>query len=308
MKCWWIRWISVLALAWSAHAHEGWGVVVHPRHGVVVSDIPANTIWRFKEGRVEPMAREIHSHALIAGADGAIYGTGTNSVWRIDDSGRLTTVMPVDPRVGLQSFLIARDGTVYSANAFNHRDPKVMLMRRDPNGETSVIAPGFTGIDGIAERDGDAIVADGAFLRAVTRHGRVSPIAGPLTERRFGEDLLGLSSIRDGVIHVADIAGRRILKVRLSDGATEVVDRSGFWWAPSGVEVTADGIYILEHIRPPLALLGDLQLGPYLRVRRGEETLGVVWGRRTWVLALVAIVMAAAAAVLRRIFRLRRSR
>jgi hypothetical protein len=300
MRCSWLRWISVLALAGSAHAHEGWGVVVHPRHGVVVSDIPANTIWAFKDGRETALARDIHSHSLIAGADGAIYGTGTNSVWRLDDSGRVTTVMQIDPRVGLQSFLLARDGTVYSANTFDHRDPKILLMRRDRNGETNVIAPGFTGIDGMTEDDGAVVLADGPFLRRVTRHGVVSTIAGPLTERSFGEDLLGLSSIRNGEIHVADLANRRILRVRLRDGASEVVDHSSFLWAPSGVEVTGDAMYILEHIRPPFALLGDLQLGPYLRVRRGDDVLGTLWGRRTWIVAVIAILIAAAIVLIRK--------
>ena len=301
MKCSWARWISLLAFACSVHAHEGWGVVVHPRLGVVVSDIPANTIWRFKSGRVEALAREVHSHALIAGDGGAIFGTDANEVWQIDATGRFTTLMQVDPQIGLQSFLITPDRTIHSANTFDHRNPKVNLMRRDANGAVTTVATGFTGIDGIREHEGAIVIADGAFLRAVAPDGRVSTIAGPLTQRSLGEDLLGLSSIRDGAIHVADIAGRRILKVRLSDGATEVVDRSDFWWAPSGVEVTEDGIYILEHLRPPLALLGDMGLGPYLRVRRGNQVLGVVWGRRTWAAVLIAIAVVTAAAVLVRI-------
>jgi hypothetical protein len=65
------------------------------------------------------------------------------------------------------------------------------------------------------------------------------------------------------------------------------------------VEVADDALYVLEHLRPPLALLGDLQLGPYLRVRRDDSTLAVIWGRQTLMAGAVIAGLILLAAILR---------
>jgi hypothetical protein len=198
MRCWWSRSLSaaLLAAALPVHAHKGWGVVVHERHGVVVADIPGNTIWRIRDGRAEALAEGIHSHALILGSDGAIYGSNRDprgpagSVWRIDGGGRLSYVIPpaAGSPLGLQSFLITADGTIHSASRYDHRDPKVELLRRSPDGSVAVAASGFSGIDGLRqEADGGILAADGAKLRRVSADGRVSDVMPALTERRFGE-------------------------------------------------------------------------------------------------------------------------
>ncbi len=277
-----------LLLTPTLHAHEGWGLVVDPHFGVVVSDIPGNTIWRIKGGRREALIRDVHSHELVLGKDGALYGTdpkpdGTSaSVWKLDRAGRFSYVIPpsAGSPLGFQSFLITDDGTIYSANRYDHTKPQVVMLRRDRNGKIAQLGGTFTGIDGMkAAPDGSLVIADGAYLRTVTG------TLGPLTRRRWGEDLLGLSTIRESIVHVADHAGRRILRVDLRTGKATAVDHSSWFWAPAGFELP----YILEHLRPPLSLLGDLQIGPYLRVRRGSETIAVVWGRKTWIAALVLV-------------------
>ena len=309
--------VVVLLSAAELHAHEGWGIVVHDRLGVVFSDIPGNTIWRIRGDRVEPLFRDIHSHALILHADHSIYGTNPDpagdvrSIWRVDPTGRFSYVVaPTSASpLGLQSFLIAGDGSIYTANRYDHRKPTIVLLRRDPAGRIDSIAGGaigfrdgagaaaqFLGIDGIREAsDGTLVVADGPYLRSVSRSGVVATLTRPLTERQWGEDLLGLSSIHRETVHVADLAGRRILRVSLRDGQAAEVNQSSWLWAPAGVEQNEDDLYVLEHLRPPLAILGDLQIGPYLRVRRlagGQSTtLAVIWGRRTAPAAAVGAVL-----------------
>ncbi|HYO74912.1 MAG TPA: hypothetical protein VE010_00500 [Thermoanaerobaculia bacterium] len=312
--------IAIVLVAPAVFAHEGWGIVVDDRLGVIVADIPANTIWRVANGRAEPLARNIHSHELLIGPDGALYGSnpepnGTlSSVWRIDASGRFSYVLPPAPGspLGLQSFLYSSDGSLYSASRYDHRRPSVVLLRRRPNGEISAVAGGakgfndgtganaqFLGIDGIRETpDGTLLVADGNHLRKVDRDRRVVTITPALTQRRWDEDLLGLCSVRGDFVHVADHAGRRVLRVNWKTGHFTEVARSGLFWAPAGVEQRQD-LYILEHLRPPLAIFGDLQLGPYLRVRQvapdgTSTTLVVIWGRRSTIasVALMLLVIA----------------
>ena len=134
----------------------------------------------------------------------------------------------------------------------------------------------------------------------------MTTLAGPLTTLRFGEDLLGLSSIHGDTIHVADHAGRRVLRVSLKTAKAETVDASSFFWAPAGVEWSHDTLFVLEHLRPPLSLLGDLQVGPYLRVRavgyHGSNVGAVVWGRhsKAAAIALGSVVLVIAVWLTRR--------
>jgi len=318
----------------SVYAHEGWGVVVHPRHGVVIADIPGNTIWRVADGHFEPLARAIHSHALVSPDGEAIYGSNpepqrdVRSIWRIDASGHFSYVLPPSAHLSLslQSFLIARDGSIYSTNPYDHGRPTILLIRRNAAGETVAVAGGpkgfrdgtaasarFNGIDGMAElADGSLLVADGAHLRRVTHDGRVSTVARALTIPSWGEDLLGISSPHHDTVYVADHAGRRILRVRVDGREVKEVDRSGLFWAPAGVEHSAGALYVLEHLRPPLSVLGDLQFGPYLRVRRlaagRSVTLATLWGRHTMTAAVSTTLVIAIVSWVAVIARRRRKR
>jgi hypothetical protein len=61
--------------------------------------------------------------------------------------------------------------------------------------------------------------------------------------------------------------------------------------------VAAGGVYVLEHPRAPLGILGDIGVGPYLRVRRidaegSATTLTTIWGRFSLYAGLAAMLVA----------------
>ena len=306
-----------------AKAHEGWGIVRDARGRIYVTDIPSNTIWRIDpNGRAVPILRQTHSHALVLGADGAIYGTnvhptsGIRSVWLLDMSGRSTMLVP--PTSGfpldLQPFLIAADGTIYSVSLHEAALPadqrRLFVLRRLPSGVIDTVAGGlkgdadgtgtnarFRGIDGMAWlQDSSVLLVDGAILRRLSRAGEVQSLTPPLTEFRWDQDLMGASVSPDGSLYVADFSGRRVLRIDGTNVST--VTTTGGYWAPTGVLATADGTFTLEHPRAPLGILGDLGVGPYLRVRltRSDGSTQVVasmWGRNTkYVIAFVVGVIA----------------
>ena len=312
--------MASLVLASSAQAHEGWGIVVNPNGQVYFADIPANAIWRTSsDGKVERVVIGKHSHALVLDSAGNLYGTDPHltlpirSMWRLTPQGRLTDVIRPTENLplGLQSFLMDDAGSVYSVNARSARTPELLLLKRSPDGRISTLAGStvghadgtgsrakFQGIDGMAwGPDGLLYLADGPYVRRVKPDGTVSTIgAGPITERRWDEDLLGIAVDVSGNVYSADHAGRRVLRIS-PDGSVSTVVRTGSFWAPTGIAIADEELYVLEHLRMPLAILGDLAVGPYLRVRRvsadGSATeLARLWGRRT-----VAAAVAAAAVV-----------
>ncbi|HEU4560813.1 MAG TPA: hypothetical protein VFS20_23375 [Longimicrobium sp.] len=306
-----------------AAAHEGWGVVIDHQGRIYVADIPANVIWRISpDGRAEPVARGIHSHGLAIGPDGAVYGTdvepagGSRRVWRLDSGGRMQFIVPpgaVDG-MGLQSFLVGPDGALYSASAFQPGSAPgnrtLHLLRRRVDGTIDTLAGGavgwrdgtgaaaqFRAIDGMAWLpDGSIVVADGARLRRVDLAGNVRTLTRPLSRTRWDEDILGVAVAPDGTLIAADFAGRTIR--RWPDGPAPVPSPSGRYWSPAGVAAARGGIYVLEHPRAPFGLLGDLGVGPYLRLRwigaNGQSrVLTRQWGRNTGVAAAgIALIVA----------------
>lgn len=302
-----------------AEAHEGWGIVVDATGRVYCGDIPANSIWRIsKQGNVERVALGKHSHALVLDSAGNVYGTSPHltlpirSVWRLTPNGHLTDVISPTENfpLGLQSFIMDGAGSMYSANARNAQTPERLLLKRGPEGEITTLAGStvghadgtgsqakFMGIDGMAwGPDGTLYVADGPYVRRVAMDGTVTTLGtGPLTERKWDEDLLGIAVDASGDVYAADHANRRILKVTPA-GAVSTVLRTGSLWAPTGIAVAPDGLYVLEHLRMPLAILGDLAVGPYMRICKvsadGNATeLARMWGRRSFAAAGVMAVV-----------------
>ena len=309
---------AVLVLATPVAAHEGWGIAVDPRGRVYFADIPANAVWRISgDGDVARVADK-HSHALVLDPAGNVYGSNPHltlpirSVWRLAADGRLTDVIPPTENLplGLQSFTMDGAGNIYSASARNAGTPEVLLLKRSPDGRISRLAGStvghadgtgskakFLGIDGMAwGPDGLLYVSDGPWVRRVDAAGTVTTLgAGPITERSWDEDLLGITVDSKGNVYAADHSNRRVVRVAPRGSVTTVL-RTGSIWTPTGIAVAPGGLYVLEHLRMPLAILGDLAVGPYLRVRRvspdGSVTvLARLWGRRS-------IAAAAAAAAL----------
>lgn len=319
--------VTLSLLAWGVlngeklPAHEGWGVVRDAHGRVYVSDIPANTIWRIDpNGEVVPVLRDVHSHSLVLGSDGAVYGTDVHltepvrSLWRLDMSGRVTTVIPPTRGLALdlQPFLLGADGAIYSVSVHEFALPpeqrKLYLLRRSTIGRIDTLAGGlkghadgqgsnarFSAVDGMAWLPNGAIlIVDGARLRSVTLLGEVVSLTDGLTELSWDQDLMGASVTDDGAVYVADFAGRRVLKVER--GTHRLFASTGFYWAPTGVLATPDAVYALEHPRAPFGILGDLRIGAYMRVRKissdgSSEVLTRAWGERSRMFGAVTLGM-----------------
>ncbi len=321
----------------TALAHEGWGIVVDRQGQIYFSDIPTNSIWRItREGNLETVIRQ-HSHALVLGEDGSIYGTqehhaaATGSVWRIAPDGKFSNVFTpaTDFPLNLHPFIIDRDRNVYSANSisFPHQSDKVMLMKSTPDGVVTILAGStrgyrdgrgreaqFSGLDGMAwAADGSLYVTDGVYVRRVTMDGVVETLGkGALTSPSWGEDLMGLAVSQGGSVYVADYSQRRVIQL-LPDGNTRTIVETGLIWSPTGITIVGEDLYVLEHLRMPLVILGDIGIGAYARVRKVSPdgrviTIATVWGRNTLAFAVTLATISALSIFAWRLLRRRKTR
>ena len=308
--------LSLLTCARIADAHEAWGLIVHPDGTIYFADIPTNTIWRVTpEGRLEVAVRDKHSHALVAMEDGTIYGTHEHTrarpgeVWRLAPNGDLRVVFIASEafEMSLHAFLMATDGTIYSTNVYAGPGSPHHLLRRSPSGSIDVTVGEAAGIDGLAPGpNGSIYFTDTTGLRRVSLDGTVTTIAHGMTEPSWGEDLMGLTVESATSIYVADYSGHRVLRVN-GAGERTAIFSSRWPWSPTGVALQGTSMFILEHLRMPFVLLGNLGVGPYIRVLRvatngTSDRRVVVWGRYSSVAGVItfAAVVALAAIVLRR--------
>jgi sugar lactone lactonase YvrE len=327
-----------LFCAESVRAHEGWGIVVDRKGQIYFSDIPTNTIWRItREGKLEAFLSNKHSHALVLGEDGSIYGTqehhamAIGSVWRIESDGSFSNIFTPAPDfpLNLHPFIIDREGNIYSTNSisFPNQSDKATLLKAAPNGNITVLAGGirghrdgrgneaqFSGIDGMAwAADGSLYVTDGVYVRRVTMNGIVTTLGkGVLTNPSYGEDLMGLAVSPNGSVYVADYSQRRLLQL-MPDGNTQTILETGLFWSPTGVVAVGEDLYVLEHLRMPLVILGDIGIGAYARIRKVSldgtvERIATVWGRNTFTFAIALFAVLALFIFVRRFRRQRKIR
>ena len=310
-----------LLYAEKVRAHEGWGIVVNRQGQIYFTDIPTNTIWRItREGKLEAVLSNKHSHALVLGEDGSVFGTHEHQltatfgrVWRIDPDGTVSDIFSPGPNlpIDLRPFIVDRDGNIYTGNSisFPNQSDKKTLLKITPNGEVTILAGGirgyrdgrggeaqFSGIDGMAwATDGSLYLTDGVYVRRVAMDGSVTTLGnGALTSQSFGEDLMGLTVSPNGSVYVADYSQRRVFQL-MPDGKTRTILETGSIWSPTGVTKVGEDLYILEHLRMPFVVLGNLRVGPYARVRKIDpdgraETLAIVWGKHTLTSSIVVLL------------------
>ena len=254
-------------LTFAVSAHPGSGIVVDEKGQVLFAHTGVGVFKPDREGgivRVEGLG--LHFMAI----DPA--GRFAHQRWPRFPDGEIKVVGTNPPLLLSTSFplVVGPDGALYYPEAA--RDGHVHVMRLTPAKEptTFAILPlvteiGFKGnpeparwIHGLAVgRDGTLYYTEKHAVRRIGRDGAVSLVASNLTipdclrppimaEEHLGPALRGLAVAADGNLFVAASACSAVLKISPA-GAVSVVLRSSDSWAPTGVAVAAEDIYVLEY-------------------------------------------------------------
>lgn len=275
-----VRLLTVLAILLGgvaeAIAHPAVAVAIDRRGNIFYSDL--EQVWQIDpSGRKSVVVPRLHTHELFLDADDTLYGEHVwyegaatkewgHRVWKRTAAGLITDVIPATRgfRRGY-SFVRDRAGNMYWADRRPTDAHDVILRRTSPTGATVTMAggpttlqdgrgtsAGFANIRWIAAMpDGVLYVIDNGCLRKVSPDGTVTTIARDLDEITFGflEDrqhaVMGLCPDEDGNVWVAN-SGARKIKIVNPAGRVSVFAASPFPFAPSGVTVTRDAVYVLE--------------------------------------------------------------
>lgn len=247
-----------LLSAGAALAHPPNGIVVDGQRRVYFSDL--ESVWRVDaQGRLTRMRRG-HTHELALDAEGGVHGEDSSyngatyrvSTWRMNPSGQVRHIVGpvVHPPLGASIWRDRAGGTYYVANLPGSSE--TLLFRRERDGRVTRLLGSpeaaaayrqeLTGIHGagVIGPDGAFYFQHGGVLRKVGPDRRVLTLARNLPGRTFG-----LAVEPGGSVLLADFDGRRVLR-RHPDGRRTVAARTSAPWAPTGVALRDDDLYLLE--------------------------------------------------------------
>jgi hypothetical protein len=274
--------LVVLLAAATAAAHPGIGVVVDSHGNVFYTDL--KQVWKMDpQGRRSVAAPNVHTHELYLDGDGSLFGehlwyegdaTGKwgHRVWKRDRSGAISEVIP--PTEGFRtsySFVRDRAGAMYwwssTGCAPGGAKGPLVICKGDRVWARGLSNAGFARESWMAATpEGGLCLYDRDKLLRITPGGEVSTLAERLYNRSlystvFGERhiLMGLWAAADGV-YVANHDERRVLKVGVA-GQVTVFKESYLPWAPVGVTVAHDHVYILEGGAPGVRVRRFNKLG-----------------------------------------------
>lgn len=267
--------LILTALASSALAHPGRGIVVNATNDIFVADAVRSVVWKIDaQGHISAAARDLHAHWLSLADDGAVLAdhlwfdaannTFPRGLKRIKPDGTLQTVIEPKPDpLGLdagafaalpEGIAIARDSNMHLA----FKDTPTPRAELDLNplakNATSTTPPAATINSLIDLPDGSLIalrdrsvlhIKDGIASELLT----IPPVNTSKEDDRPAE-LWGLASDGAGHLYTTDHDARAVYKLTKNDTGqwshATIFDSQAPWF-PTGVFVKGYTTYILEH-------------------------------------------------------------
>lgn len=250
-----------------AGAHVGTGIVVDAEGRVYFTDPLRNRLWRLEtDGRLTSLGEDIHADGLALTADGTLYVFGLR-VWRVPPgAARAEVFASPDPKLG-DPWTVDREGNFYFLRGDCQEKQGSQLWKKPPGGEAALFAgsdwgqadgqgsaASFTCLNAWAwAPDGTLYVRDGEAIRRVTPDGAVATVPGGAEAAEAEEKeyalvrTMGLAVDARGNVYVANYWKRAVLKVT-PEGKVSTVLESGWPWAPAGVAVVGEELYVVENL------------------------------------------------------------
>lgn len=262
-------------------AHPAWGIVVDSKKQIYFTDL--ETVWKIdREGKVSTFREGVsgrHVHNLAIDPQDNIYGidntynpqreTYPRGIWKMSAKGEFSYIVSMTDNLP-QGWSIWRDnyGNTYSTEPYNNERKESKIIKRAPDGKTSLFAGGKFGYaDGKKEDAKFSVIIDIAFgkddaiylsgddkIRKIDKLGNVTTLYsyGQQSKNQkkpnAASQFFGVDVDEQNNVLAADFSNRRLLRISY-DGKISEVFNSEKDWSPIGVAASNNEIYVLE-VRP----------------------------------------------------------
>lgn len=271
--------ITVLVLlSGKASAHPAWGIAVDRQGQVYFSDL--KTIWKIDaQGKLSVFRAEgdRHVHELNIDEAGNLYGADNSyepetkrffsAIWKMTPAGSFSYLLaPTENPPKGTSIWKDRDGNMYHFTNYPKRE--LLVLKRTPNGSLTALVGSTNAVRRYRQGSpysfgGTAFGADGALyftngsnVYKLTTSGILTPLARNLAKENSkekpagGTPLFGIAVDAQGNAFVADYGNQRVLKITPDNQITTLI-RAEESWFPTGVTISGNELYILEHSSTP---------------------------------------------------------
>ena len=258
------KYILVL-LAWmlsihSIYAHPSWGIVVDKDRNIYFADIThkgMGGVWKLtNDGKLELLLENFHAHNVSLDEHGNLvtaHGENNHTMVRINKDetvdtlyhcfdhkeffGGNCTYSPLGEIVfGVEKYLWRLNKDGQKEKLSDHRFEWNQTVYADESGN-------YYGPD-IGDSTGKLIKIDSMGKAHVIATNLISKLDRPYD--RHGDILMGITEGCDGHLYIAELAGKRIIKV-LDNQETETFYTSNGDWFPTGIDFFSGDAYILEY-------------------------------------------------------------
>jgi sugar lactone lactonase YvrE len=271
---------QICFFAVAAQADPSTGIVIDRQCRIYFADERRNVVWKIEtDGKLVQFITGKHAHKIALDEQGNLYGEhlayrGDDRwefhLWKATPDGELSYVIPPSPGFP-PGLLMDKEGNRYQwGGSGNIRKTSSLIQKLTPDGKLVTIAgSGWGWADGKGDKalfgsvggmawgnDGALYVTDSGAVRRVSLDGDVKTIArggDPLKPALswgvfggMGGHLSGLTLDEESNIYVTNTGGGQVAKVT-PDGKVSSLAKSESGWAPTGVTVAGNELYILEH-------------------------------------------------------------
>jgi sugar lactone lactonase YvrE len=260
---------TLTCLEFTACAHPSSGIVVDQQGNVFFSDLSRGVLKVDPQGKVTSISEE-GGHWLALDIDGSFSRLQFEKSLHWPRWFKRRTPAGVRPALitdGGSPLVVAEDGKLYYVCDDERMIPGgLQLARLTPDGKETLVSPSLRpmsermgGIKGLATGpDGSLFLSFPQAVLRVARDGTFStllnPVVAPDCDKhpptiQDAPSLRGLAIDARGIVYVAATGCRCVLKIT-PDAKVATVLKAESPWAPCGVALHGDDIYVLEHINP----------------------------------------------------------
>ncbi|MEO1052472.1 MAG: hypothetical protein AAFX87_17705 [Bacteroidota bacterium] len=244
----------------ASYAHPPWGIAVDQSGNVYFADITHNgmgSVWKLtQKGKLELLLKDFHAHNVNLDQKGRLvtaHGENNHTMVRLSDNGKLDTLFHT---LDLKAFFGGNCTYSKQGNIYFKMDHHVWQI--DASGKKHKFNPKrLEWSQTIYVDDQERVyvpeIGGGrADLYRLTADGQSELIASNLITRlnrprdKHNDVLLGITQDEQGIVYIAETAGRRIIKID-GHGGSETYYQPKSGWTPCAITFHNDKAYVLEY-------------------------------------------------------------
>lgn len=250
----------LLAIAQITYAHPSWGIVVDKNENIFFADIMHNgmgSVWKLtNKGKLELLFENFHAHNVSLDAHGNLitaHGENNHTMVRLNSNGKVDTLYH---RLNHKEFnggnctytpfgeiVFTAENYLWRVNKYGDKE-KVSDYKFGWNQTIYADENGNYYASDIGDGLGKLIKVDSTGKSTVIASNLISKLDRPFD--RHADILMGITLGCDGHVYVAELAGKRIIKV-LDNQKSETFYTSSDGWFPTGVDFFSGNAYIIEY-------------------------------------------------------------